>query len=113
MACARRSSSAQDLAPAVGIDADGHNDGDRDDAAVLPDLHVGGIDPQVRPIALDRPVEEGPDPLVDLFAQPRDPSASLRAGLALRYPAPAHDLDQVIDRPGRDALDVDPMGQTG
>ena len=61
---------AEHLAPAVGVDADGDDDGDRDDAAGLADLHVGGVDPQIRPVALDRPVEEGLHPLVDLLAQP-------------------------------------------
>jgi hypothetical protein len=50
---------AEHLASAVGIDADGDDHGDRDDTAVLPDLHVGRVDPQVRPVALDRAVEEG------------------------------------------------------
>jgi len=51
---------AKTFPPAIGVDANGDNDGDRDDAAVLPDLHVGRVDPQIGPIALDRPVEEGP-----------------------------------------------------
>src|SRR6185503_439593 len=48
--------------------------------------------------ALDRPVEEGFYPLVDLFAQPAD--------LALGDPTHAHGLDQIVDRASRDALDV-------
>jgi hypothetical protein len=32
----------------------------------------GGVDPQARPRALERPLQEGVDPLVDLLAQPRD-----------------------------------------
>ena len=36
---------AQHLAPAVGIDADRDNDGDRHDAAGLADLHIGRVDP--------------------------------------------------------------------
>ena len=66
---------AQHLAPAVGVDADGDDDGDRDDAAGLADLHVGRVDPQVGPVALDRPVEEGLHPLVDLLAQPATPGS--------------------------------------
>ena len=58
------------LAPAVSIDANGDNDGDRDDAAVLADLHVGRVDPQVRPIAFQWPLQERFHPLVDLLAQP-------------------------------------------
>lgn len=53
---------AEHLPPAVGIDAHRDDHGDRDDTPVLPDLHVGGVDPQVRPVALDRPVEEGLHP---------------------------------------------------
>jgi len=56
---------AQHLAAAIGIDADRHDDGDRHDAAGLADLHVGGVDPQVRPVAFNRPVEERLHPLVD------------------------------------------------
>ena len=50
---------AQHLAPAVGVDADRDDHRHRDDAAVLARLHVGGVDPQIGPVALDRPVEEG------------------------------------------------------
>src|SRR5882757_61511 len=42
---------------------------DRDDAAAVADLEVGGIKPEIRPFALERPVEEGIDPLVDVLAQ--------------------------------------------
>src|SRR5215211_6983191 len=45
---------AEHLAPAVAVDGDGDNDGHRDDAPVLTHLHVGRIDPQVGPVALDR-----------------------------------------------------------
>ena len=47
---------AQHLAAAIGADRD--DDGDVDDAAVVADLHVGCVDPQIRPVAsmqLDRP----------------------------------------------------------
>src|SRR5579883_3260918 len=63
---------AKNLTPAIAIGADRDDHGDRDDAAVLPDLHIGGVDPQIWPIALDRPVEEGLHPLVDLLAQSAD-----------------------------------------
>ncbi len=89
---------AQHLAPAVGVDADGDDDGDRDDAPAAAHLQVGGVDPQIGPVALDRPVEEGLHLAVDLLAQPRD--------LALGDAAHAHGLDQIVDRAGRDALDV-------
>ena len=62
---------AEHLAAAVAVDADGDDHGDRDDAAVLAHLHVGGVDPEIGPVAFDRPVEEGLHLAVDLLAQPR------------------------------------------
>src|SRR4051794_25139876 len=88
----------QDLAAAVGVDADGDYDGDAGDPPALAGLEVGGVDPEVGPAPLDRPREEGLDALVDVLAQARD--------LALRDAGAAHRLDQVVDRPGRDAVDV-------
>jgi hypothetical protein len=96
---------AQHLAPAVAVDADRDDHGDRDDAAGLAHLQVGGVDPEIGPVALDRPVEEGLHPLVDLLAQPAD--------LALGDAAHAHRLDQVVDRAGRDALDVGLLDHRG
>src|SRR5690606_34363638 len=72
--------------------------GDRDDPPGLAHLHVGGIDPQVRPVSFERAVQERVHALVDLPAQARD--------LALGDPAHAHGLDQLVHRAGRDALDV-------
>ena len=89
---------AQNLTPTVAVDADGDDDRHRDDPAGLAHLHIGRVDPQIGPVALDRPVEEGLDPFVDLFAEPRD--------LALGDAAHPHRLDQIVDRAGRDALDV-------
>ena len=61
-----------------------HSDyrGDRDDASTLALLEVGGIEPQIRPFAGERAVEEGANPIVDILAQlahhaladPRHPS---------------------------------------
>src|SRR6185437_3273355 len=82
----------------VGVHGYGNYYGHRHDPAGLPHFQVRGIDPEVRPVALDRAVEEGVDSLVDLGAQPRD--------LALADPAHAHRLHQLIDRPGGDALHV-------
>src|SRR3954466_5359112 len=42
------------------------------DAAILAHLHVGGVDPQIRPVALDRTGEEGNRRFIDLAAQPAD-----------------------------------------
>ena len=69
------------------------------------DLQVGGVDPQIGPVALDRPVEEGLHLAVDLLAQPRH--------LALGDAAHPHRLDQVVDRAGRDALDVGLLDHRG
>src|SRR3954466_1587439 len=70
----------------------------RDDAAALARLHVGGVDPEVWPLALERAGEEGVYSAIDLLDQPAD--------LALGDARPTHRLDQVIDRPGGDAVDV-------
>jgi hypothetical protein len=53
--------------PSVG--GDGDYGCDRDNAAALADLEVGGVEPQVGPFALEGTVEEGAYPLVDLLAQ--------------------------------------------
>ena len=89
---------AQDFALPLGVHRDGDYHRHRDDPPGLPDLHVGRIDPQVGPVTLDRAVQEGAHPLVDLGAQPRD--------LALRDPAHAHRLHQLVDRARRHALHV-------
>ena len=65
---------------------------------VTADLHVGRVQPDIGPIAFERPVEESLHPLVDLLAQPGD--------LALGDAGSAHGLDQIVDRAGRDAMDV-------
>jgi hypothetical protein len=36
----------QNFAPTVGIDPDGDDDGDRDDAPTATNLEVGGVDPE-------------------------------------------------------------------
>ena len=89
---------AQHLAPAIAVDADGDDDGGRDDAAAPAHLQIGRVEPDIGPIAFDRAAEEGLDLLVDLLAQPAD--------LALGDAVHAHGLNQLIDRAGRDALDV-------
>ena len=64
----------------------------------LAHLQVGGVDPQIGPVAFDRPLEEGLHLAVDLLAEPGD--------LALGDAAHAHGLDQIVDRARRDALDI-------
>jgi hypothetical protein len=49
---------AQHLPPAVGVDADRDDHGDGHDAAVLPNLHVGGVDPPGSPRGLPRGVAQ-------------------------------------------------------
>jgi hypothetical protein len=88
---------ADDLAPAVGADRDSDYRRHRDDAAALALLEVGGVEPEIGPLALQRPIEEGVDTLVDVLAQLGD--------LRLRDAREAHRLDQVVDAPGRDPAD--------
>src|SRR5437868_4846067 len=68
-------------------------------------LHVGGIQPDIGPIALQWPVEEGGDLAVNLAAQPAD--------LALRDAGHAHRLDQFVDGAGRYALHVGLLDHCG
>src|SRR4029077_10667667 len=86
------------LAPTVRIDPDGDDHRHRDDAVVARHLHIGRVEPDIGPVAFERPVEEGFDLVVDLRAQPAD--------LALRHARCAHRLDEIVDRAGRDALDI-------
>jgi hypothetical protein len=67
------------------------------DAATVSDLLDLGVKPQVWVAALERPVAEGVDLLVEALADPRD--------LTLRDAQPER-LDHLIDLPGRDAGDV-------
>src|SRR6516225_5505285 len=61
---------AENLAPAVAVDADRDDHGDRHDATVLAHLHVGRVDPQIWPVSFYGAGEEGFHFLVDLLAQP-------------------------------------------
>jgi hypothetical protein len=56
---------------------------------IAPDFDVGGVQPDIRPIAFNGPGEEGVHPLVDLAAQTRD--------LAFANTFHPHGFDQVID----------------
>lgn len=62
-------SQADDLATALGIG--GHRDygGDRHDTAALANLQIGRVEPDIGPLAGERPVEELPDALVDVPAE--------------------------------------------
>ena len=57
---------AQDLAAALVVDGHSHGHRDRDDASGLAHLHVGGVEPQIGPVALQRSIEEAVDLIVDL-----------------------------------------------
>ena len=47
---------AQDLAAALVVDGHSHGHRDRDDASGLAHLHVGGVEPQIGPVALQRSI---------------------------------------------------------
>src|SRR3954469_10130045 len=63
---------ADDLAPSLGIDCHGDYGGYRDDPAALALLEIGGVEPKIGPRALQGPLQEGVDPLVDVLAQLAD-----------------------------------------
>ncbi len=96
---------AEHVTAAVGVGADGDYGRHRDDPADLAHLQVGGVNPQVGPVALDRALQERLHALVDLGAQARD--------LALGDAAHAYCLHQVIDRARRDALHVGILNHRG
>eukprot|EP01137_Pigoraptor_chileana_P013759 Opistho-2@67633 len=88
---------ADDLAPALGVDGHGDYRGDTDDPPPLAHLEIGGIEPEVGPVAGKRSLEKGMDALIDVLAQ-------LRHG-GLGDAGHAHCLHQLIDAPGADASD--------
>ena len=61
---------AEHLPPAVGVHRDRDDDRHADDPVIAPGFDVGGIEPQIRPLPLDGPVQKGADPLVGLGAEP-------------------------------------------
>ena len=89
---------AEHLTPALVVDRDRYGYRHRDDASGLANLHIGRIQPEIGPLALQRPVEEALYLVVDLAAQPGD--------LALGDARHPHRLHQVVDRAGGYALDV-------
>lgn len=66
-------------------------------SAALALFEIGGIQPEVGPLAFNRAGEEGVHPLVDVLAQ--------LGNLALGDARQPHGLDQIVDTPGRDACD--------
>ena len=85
------------LASAIAVDRHSDYRGDRDNAAALALLQVGGVEPQIRPLAGQWPIEKSMHPLVDLFA----PLGNLR----LADPRQPHRLHQIVDPAGRHAAD--------
>jgi hypothetical protein len=67
------------------------------DPAALADLQVGGVQPEIGPLAVERAFQEGTHALVYVLAELGD--------LGLRDAGQAHGLDQIVDAPGRDAGD--------
>src|SRR4051794_3356688 len=63
---------ADDLPFALGVGGHGDYRRDRDDAAALALFEVGGVQPEVGPLAAERAIEERPDPVVDVLAQLAD-----------------------------------------
>jgi hypothetical protein len=70
----------------------------RDDSTVVSDLDVLGVQPEVGVGALQRPLTERRHPLVQATADRRDP--------ILRHPGDPELLDEPVDLPGRNAIDV-------
>src|SRR3954454_6961935 len=62
----------EDLAAAVLVDAGGDYCRDRHDAAILADLDVGRVEPEVGPLAVQWPIKERQHARVDVLAQRRD-----------------------------------------
>src|SRR5215472_15144973 len=44
----------------------------RNNAATVADLEISSVEPEIRPLAFDRPIEEGIDPFINVFAQVGD-----------------------------------------
>src|SRR3954452_21889551 len=88
---------ADDLPLALSVGGYGDYRRHRDDAAAFALFEVGGVKPEVGPLADERAIEERPDPVVDVLAQLADG--------ALADPGPPHRLHQVIVAPRRDGTD--------
>ncbi len=80
---------AEYFAAPVAVHAHRDDHRHRYDTAVLAYLHVGGVEPHIGPVALDRSMQKGLHAFIDLGTQPRD--------LAFGDAGAAHGLHQVID----------------
>src|SRR5690606_6439575 len=94
---ARTDMQADDLTPSLGVNGDSDYRRDADDPAAFADLEIGGIDPEIGPVAGERPLEEGMHTLVDVLAELGD----RRLGNA----GHAHGLNQLVEAPRADAGD--------
>ena len=81
----------------LGGNGDGDYGGNRDDAAALAHLEVGRVEPEIRPLAGERALQEGVHPLVDVLAQ--------LGHRRLRDAAHPHRLHQLVDPARTDAGD--------
>jgi hypothetical protein len=61
---------AEHFAAAVAVCAHRDNDCNGDDAAILAHLHIRCVEPDIRPVTLDRSMQEGLHAVVDVGAQP-------------------------------------------
>src|SRR5215472_9882990 len=85
------------FAPAIAVGRHSDYRGNRDVAAALALLQIGGIEPQIRPLSGQRAIEKGMHAFVDLLAQLGD--------LRLADPRQPHRLNQIVDTAGRHAAD--------
>lgn len=60
---------ADDLPPAFGVHRHGDYGGHRDNAPSLALAQIGGIQPQIGPLALQLPLQEAADAFVDVLAE--------------------------------------------
>src|SRR6202008_401820 len=88
----------QDLPLAFGVHPHSHYHRDAHDAPGLARLHIGRVDPQVRPVAFDLAVEERAHAFVEFAAQAAD--------LALGPPAHPERLDEIVHRTRGNAVHV-------
>lgn len=95
---------AHQLAVAVVVEGVGDHHGVRGDASTLPDLQVGGVQPQIEVAPRERTLTES----LDLFVEPGTDSADF----ALREILHAHGLDEVLDLAGTDAVHVGLLDDT-
>jgi hypothetical protein len=78
----------RDLAPAIGVHRHSDYRRHRDNSPAFALLQIGRVQPQIRPLAAKRTVEERMNPFVDVLAQLGD--------LRLADPRQTHRLNQLI-----------------